>query len=310
MPHVALLALAFQATALAGYDASSFKKEDRLGKNYWNAASALDSKLETCWQVDAEQANAGQWIQLDVPASEIDKLGMVIGWQKDQESFFDYSRVKAAKVELFDSGTGTPTLVSTTTVTFEDKMGWQVVELPDTKVGGEVHGGRVKITITETYPGKDFPSLAISEVRVHLKEFPATSAAISRPFDTEAGTNTGDLAVDGNPKTFWAATGTTGTFAMKAPGYGLASIGIQSGPKSHARPKTLEVIANGTTITQALDDKPGVLQTVLLPCLVGYTGGAWGEVEVKIIDAYPGDVPTNGVAISELKINAGSIEEF
>lgn len=309
MPQVALLALAFQ-TALAGYDASSFKKEDRLGKNYWNAASALDSKLETCWQVDAEEANNGQWLQLDVPAGEIDKLGMVIGWQKDQESFFDYSRVKTAKVELFDSGTGTPVLVSTTTVTFEDKMGWQVVELPDTKVGGEVLGGKVKITITDTYPGKDFPSLAISEVRVHLKEFPATSATFSKPFDSEAGSNAGPNAIDDNPKTFWAATGTSATFAMKAPGYGLASIGIQPGPKTHARPKTLEITANGTTITQALEDKPGLMQWVLLPCLVGYTGGSWGEVAVKILDAYPGEVPTNGIAIAEVKLNAGSIEEF
>ena len=55
---------------------------------------------------------------------------------------------------------------------------------------------------------------------------------------------------------------------------------------------------------------PALAAALLLPCLVGYTGGAWGTVDVKIVDVYPGDQPMNGVAISELKLNAGSIEEF
>ncbi|MEQ1501734.1 MAG: discoidin domain-containing protein [Myxococcota bacterium] len=308
--HLVLLAAA-ALPAFAGYEASSFKKEDRLGKNYWNAASALDSKLETCWQVDAEQNNAGQWIQLDVPGGEVDKFGIVIGWAKDAETFTDYARVKSAKIEIFDSATGTPALVSTTTVTFEDKPGWQVIELPDTKVGGEVLGGKVKMTVTETYPGKDFPSLAVSEVRVHLKEFAASSTAFVAPFDSEAGAaNAAPMALDHNPKTFWAGTGSTAAFTLKAPGYGLASLGVQSGPKAYARPKTIEVTANGTTTKEVLEDKPGQVQRILLPCLVGYTGGSWGDVAVKILDTYPGDVPTNGVAIAEVDLNAGSIEEF
>ena len=46
------------------------------------------------------------------------------------------------------------------------------------------------------------------------------------------------------------------------------------------------------------------------PALVGYTGGAWGEVMLKIVDVYPGDAAANGVAIAEIKVSAGSIEEF
>jgi hypothetical protein len=297
--------------ALAGYEASSFKKEDRLGKNYWNAASALDSKPETCWMPDPEQNNNGQWLQLDVPGGEIDKLGMIVGWGKSEETFGDYARIKSAKVELFDSATGTPVLVNTATVTFEDKAGWQVVELPDTKVGGEVLGGKVKITVTETYPGKDFPTMGVSEIRVHLKEFPAASKTFSQPPSSEAGAaNAAAMAMDNNPKTFWAATGPAATFGLKASGYGLASITLQSGPKTHARPKTVKLTANGTSVTEILPDKPGTPQNLLLPCLVGYTGGAWGEVMVEIVDSYPGDQPTNGVALAEIKVNAGSIEEF
>lgn len=304
------LILALPVAAHAGFEASSFRKEDKLGKTYWAAASALDSKPETCWQVDPEQQNVGQWIALDVPAAEVDKLGVIIGWAKDDETFGDYARIKAAKIEIMDSGSGTPTVVATANVTFEDKPGWQLVDLPDTKVGGEVLGGRVKLTVTDVYPGRDFPSLAVSEVRVHLKEFPAGSMALSRPFDSEVAPNTAAMATDGNAKTFWAANGPAATFAVKGPGFGLASIGIQSGPKAFARPKTVEITANQAVSKQVLPDTPGAMQWVLLPCLVGYTGGAWGEVEVKILDSYPGDVATNGVAIAELKLNAGSIEEF
>ena len=72
------MVLLVPALAYAGYEASSFKKEDKLGKNYWNAPSALDSKTETCWQVDPEQDNAGQWISVDVPSgTDVDKLGMI-----------------------------------------------------------------------------------------------------------------------------------------------------------------------------------------------------------------------------------------
>lgn len=298
------------AVASAGYEASSFKKETRLGQNYWNAASALDSKLDTCWQVDPEQNNVGQWIAIDVPAGTIDKLAVVVGWNKDDQSFSDYARLKTAKVELFDSGAGAAKLVAETTVNFEDKQGWQIVDLPDTKVGGEVSGGRVKITVVDTFPGKDFPQIAVSEVRVHMREFPAETMTFVTPFDTEVSPHVGMDAIDGDPKTFWAAQGGGGTFSLKAPGFGLASLGIQSGPKAFARPKTVEITANQTTVTEVLEDKPGQLQWVLLPCLVGYTGGAWGTVEVKIVDSYAGDQPMNGVAIAEVKLNAGSIEEF
>ena len=306
---LALTALLFSASAFAGYEVSSFRKEDKLGKNYWNAASALDSKMETCWQIDAEAQNEGSWIAIDTPTGEIDKLGMVIGWEKNEEVFKDYARIKKAKVEIYDAGQGSPQLVAETTVSFEDKMGWQIVDLPDTKVGGQVFGGRVKVTVTEVYPGKDFPSLAVSEVRVHLKEFPAETIGFGATLpDSEASGHEGDAMLDGNAKTFWAATKSEAKFSLKAGGYGLASLGVQSGPKTHGRPKTVKIIANQAEVTHTLEDKPGEMQWVLLPCLVGYTGGAWGDVEVQILDTYPGD--TANVAIAELKLNAASIEEF
>jgi hypothetical protein len=306
----ALLAVLAPAVASAGYEVSSFKKDDKLGKNYWNAASALDSNLATAWQIDPEAQNAGEWLMLDVPAGEVDKISMVIGWNKNEDTFTDYARAKTVKVGLYNSaGTAEPMFLSEHTVTFEDKPGWQVIDLPDTKVGGEVMGGRVKVTIVDTYVGKDFPNLAISEIRVHMKEFPAMSLRVASGPDSEAVGHTADLMTDDSPKTFWAADTDAATFGVSAPGYGLASLGILQGPKTNARPKTVELTANQATVTHVLEDKPGAMQWVLLPCLVGYTGGAWGTVDVKVVDSYPGE-GMNGTAIAELKMMAGSIEEF
>ncbi len=305
-------ALFLPLTATAGYEVSNFKKPSgNEGKNYWNAASALDSNMETCWQLDPEKPNEGQWISIDVPAGHVDKIAMVVGWQKNDNTFGDHARLKTARVELLDLGNGgEPVLAGEATVEFEDKQGWQIVELPDTKVGGEVLGGKVRVHVTAVYPGTDYTNLAISEVRVHMKEFPAESMGFGDLLpDSEAEGHIGPDMIDDNARTFWAATSDTAMFSLKAPGYGLSSIGLQSGPKSHARPKTVVLEANQATITQTLEDKPGEMQWVTLPVLVGYTGGSWGDVTIKITEVYPGDVG-NGVALSEVKINAGSIEEF
>lgn len=305
------LLLCVPALAYAGYEASSFKKEDKLGKNYWNAASALDAKMDTCWMMDPEQDNAGQWLSIDVPSGvDVDKLGAVIGWAKSDETFTDYARVKSAKVEIFNLAGATPVPLATADVVFEDKGGWQIVELPDTKIPAEGVGGRIRITVKEFFPGKDFPHLAISELRVQLKEFAAPTFELSRPFDTETEANPGADALDENAKTFWAATGPTANFAVRAKGFGMSSLVLTAGPKTHARPKVVEVTANQSTITYTLEDQPGGTQSVILPYLSGYTGGAWGEVNVKILESYPGDVATNGVALAEVKVTAGSVEEF
>lgn len=301
--------VAISMPAFAGFDVSSHNSQAPQGRNFHAAASALDSDLETAWMVNGEANNEGSWIYLDTPTSTIDKLSVVVGWQKSDELFRDYTRIKSAKVEMFTVKSGQePVLVAETTVSFEDKQGWQTVDLPDTKVGGEMGGGRVKITVAEVYPGADFPALAVSEVRVHLKEFDAANLGFRDAPSSEIPGHDGMMMMDGSSRTFWAAEGPQATFRVEASGYGLSSLGIQQGPKSYGRPKTVKLTANMTEATHTLEDKPGQMQWLLLPALVGYTGGAWGAVQVEILDTYEGSEP--GVAISELKMMAGSIEEF
>ena len=98
---LAVTLLLLPAVALAGFRASTFKKETKLGADTWNAASALDGKLESCWMVDPESENVGEWFEVDVPKSTVDKLGLVIGWQRDDKTFKDYGRVKTVRVSIF-----------------------------------------------------------------------------------------------------------------------------------------------------------------------------------------------------------------
>lgn len=304
---VALLVV--PAIAFAGFRASSFKKETRLGANYWNAASALDGKLETCWMVDPESENIGEWIEIDLPASEVDKLAMVVGWEKDAATFKDYARVKAVRVEAFGSAEDENARVLEHTITFEDKPGWQILDLPDTKVGSDMHGGRLRVTVTETYAGDDYPTIGVSEVLVHLKEGDVPGTAIkwkSEPSNSASGKDVG-MMTDGNAKTFWQGTGGNAEFEIAGEGFGVSSFVLAQGPATSARPKTIEVTANEISKTVTLDDKPGVAQSVLLPAVVGYTGSIWGGVRVKVVDTYPGKTDQN-VAITEVGLKQTNYE--
>jgi len=310
MTNLTLMALVLASgDAIAGSQVSSFKKASGssfgAGSTVYNAASAMDAKPETCWQTDPEQKNEGSWIAVDTPKATVDKLGMMIGWEQDDETFKDYARVKKALVEIFETGGDEPTKKAEAVVTFADKRGWQVVDLPDTQVGDALlGGGRVKITVQEVYPGKDFPNLAVSEVRVQLKEFEAGTLRVTGMPET----GNGNHLVDGSTSRAWVGDGETTEFVVAAPGYGLSSLTIVQGSKTYARPRTVVIEANNNSITHTLDDKPGSEQKLLLPYLMGYTGGAWGDIRVKVTDSYPGSQPK--LSIAEVSLQAGMIEQI
>ena len=302
-------ALILPVTAEAGFKASSFRKEAKRGDNYWNAGSALDSRFETAWMVNPEQKNEGQWIEMDTPAGETDKLSIVVGWDQDDNTFGDYARIKKARVEAWTTEPGSDDKqVLEHEVDFEDKRGWQTVDIPDAKMGGEFGGGRVRITVLEVYPGKDYPNLAVSEVRTLLKEFPAETMQITTyPEEAEDGRGP-NFMEDTKESTCWGAPAgvTSSQFKFTAAGYGLSSIQLKPAGKPYARPKTVELEANDMIIEHVMEDSSD-WQSLLLPVVVGYTGSAWGTITVKIKDAYEGD---KGLGICEIKVNAATIEDF
>ena len=57
--------------------------------------------MKTCWQIDAESEQKGEWIEIDVPMSEVDKLSVAVGWNADKTSYTDYGRIKTVRVEVY-----------------------------------------------------------------------------------------------------------------------------------------------------------------------------------------------------------------
>jgi hypothetical protein len=287
------------AVAFAGFRASTFKKETKLGADTWNAAAALDGKSDTCWMVDGESENKGEWIEIDVPKSTVDKVGLIVGWAKDDKSFKDYGRIKQVRVSIYKLETDAAPAAEQT-LTLEDKNTLQILDLNNVEVGDEAYGGKVRITVTDVYPGENFPTIAVSEAIVMLgeNEVPSTALKIKSSPDAVNGKDIA-MAQDGNAKTFFETAASPAAFDVRGNEYGLSSIGFEAGPVSGARPKTVKVIVDEAVITTVLADKPGV-QWAPVPAVVGYTGSANGTIHVEIVDTYPGKTSQN-LGIGELK---------
>ncbi|MCB9672919.1 MAG: hypothetical protein H6734_25840 [Alphaproteobacteria bacterium] len=297
-------------SALAGYGSSSEKKDSRFGEGAFAISAALDSNLETAWQCNPEQDNVGQWLQIDIPTAGVDKIALVTGWAKSEDTFKDYARVKSATVEVFSKGIGGgEEKIGEQKVSFKDEMGWQIVDLNDMKISGEL-GGSVKLTVNEVYPGVDYPNLAIGEMRVHLVEFPAETLMLAEDPPAADDKHEAPNMLDGKATTFFFAQGNSLTMTAKAGGYGLSSVGIQAGPPTHARPKTVVLKANDAEIKHVIPENAKGMQWLLLPTIVGYTGSAWGGVEIQIVDSWPGTKAENPLAIAELKVNAATLDDF
>jgi hypothetical protein len=307
MKRLAVFVLLLPALAYGGAKVSAFQKETKLGANYWNAGSAIDGKPETAWMVPGESPNRGEWIEFDVPKGTVDKLGVVIGFAKTDETFTDYPRLKQARVDIFSlDDDQNPTQVGTATVNFEDKPGMQVVDLPDTKVGSELFGGRLKVHVVDIYAGADYPNLAISEIQAYMQEFDATVK-----LGTVSGEGAGhpkDHALDTDVKTFWALPADGASFTLDEGGFGLSSVCFEpAADKAYARAKTVSITIRGNlTVQTVLQDKAG--QCAEIPGFNGYNGGDYGAVEVKIVDTYPGTKPEIG--ISTLKVKATNLSAF
>lgn len=307
MRHLWILAL-LPGVAWAGARVSSFQKESRNGANYWNASAAIDGKLETAWMVPGESENKGEWIEIDVPRGEVDKIAIFPGFDKSDEAFADYPRLKKVRIDIFALDDGQEAKqVGTATLDVADKREVQVLDLPDTKVNDGMFGGRVRLTVLEVHDGEDFPNLAVSEIMVHMKEFDAKVQVTAVSAETPGKGK--ELLLDENPKTVFSAPGTSLEMTLAAPGFGVSSVGFAPAGKDYARPKTVEISVGNQTLKTVLPDNPTALQFAPVPGFNGYTGGGFGDLTVKILDVYPG-AKLQEIGISELKAKATSFESI
>ncbi len=297
--------LGLGGAALAGATASDFKPERKLGANYWNANSALDGKLETAWMVSGESENKGEWVMIDLPKGKIDKIGIVNGFLRDADTFADYARVKEVRVEIFqysDSQELEPVTGQSTAV-FADTSDYQIVDIDDLEITSE-GGGKVKITVRDIYPGRDYPNLAVSELKVYLTEFEVATSIVD--ISDESGDHSRLDLVDDSARTFWAGDAAGASISFEVPGYNLSQVGVQPGPSSYARPKKIRINGNGLQTEHELKNSADV-QWFDIPTVSGYNG-AWGTISMEILEVYPGSNPQ--VAIAELDLKASSYDGF
>ncbi len=303
--RLAVLALLVPAAAWAGARASNFKKEHNLGTNTWNAQAAIDGDPATAWMLPGDSPMRGEWLMIDLPKGKVDKLRIMPGWQKDEETFKDHARPSKLKIEyLCCTDSEHMSTVGSETVEVPDGMGWKEIDLENVQIGNELFGGALRMSIVDLYPGKDYPNLAISEVMVVLEEFDANTLA-EQPGGQVDG-HPFDLVQDDNPRTFWAAPLDQARFVVPANGFGLSSIGILPGPKTHARPKTVRVTVNERSLDTVLEDKQE-MQYAPVPSITGYNGSGWGDVQVQVIDTWPG-TKEETVAIAEVQARATNYE--
>ena len=300
--------LGVPSLAAAGFQVSTYKKESRAGGSKNNGGDALDGQNKTCWMVDPETPNEGQWLELDVPVGKVDKIRVVGGWAVSEDTFKDYARAKTVKIEVFEVQMDGPKLLMEQVATLEDTRTQQFIDLPDPAVAGEIFGGKVRLTVQEVYPGKDYPNLAMSQVLVYMAEFDTTLVKVNAA-SSEAEGHGSTLLSDGNTRTFWSSSsdGEGATFEVEAPRYGVSSVGLVAGPKSHARPKNIEVKISDMTRKYTMSDSASE-QWFEVPSLIGYTGSAWGPVTVTVVDTYPG--ASSQVAVAEVKLRATNLEDF
>jgi len=298
-----LLGTIWASQALAGATASDFRPESKRGANFWNAQSAIDGKPETAWMVPGNSKNSGEYILIEVPKATVDKIGMTVGFALSDETFQDYARVKSVKIEALQQNAALEMvpIPGFQEVSFEDLSGYQIVDIEDIEITGEF--GHIKVTVTDVYPGRDYPNFAISEMLLYMGEMDA--APVISGVSSESGGHISMDMVDDNTRTFWAGDIDGAEITFGASGYTLSRVGIRPGPSSYARPKKVEITAVGRTHVQELPNT-NTLHWIDIPAVYGYTGSAWGDVQLKILEVYPSTNPQ--VAISELDLKAVAYE--
>lgn len=303
-PTLPALLLLLPGVALAGARASHIKVDSNLGKSFYQAGSAIDGKMETCWMVPGESENVGEWIEVEVPKSEVDKVAIFPGNGKTEESFGDYARVKTVRVDVFSfDDDHNEKQVGSTVVEVADKAEMQIVDIPNVKLPDGLFGGKVRFTVMDVYQGEDYPSVAVSEIGVILAEVDA-KPKVTDMSGAQAGHDS-SMALDDNPKT-WFAGGPEVVVTVDPIGFAVSSVGFAPAGKDWGRVKKVEVEIGGIKRVTEVPDALTGMTWVPAPVVNGFNGGGFGEMHVKVLEVYPG---TNaGLGVSELKFKATTYE--
>jgi len=313
LPLALVASILFTPVVHAGVKASSFMIVSGKPESTYGPANLIDGDPGTVWIEGKEGAGLQESFQLDLPRSEVKKLVLIPGHSADERMFKKYAHLKEV-VLTFSTIDNNRNLkeVKSVPFTFEDAFKPQEVPVPGVKLGDELFGGQLKVTIKSVFPGVDFQDTAVGDVKVVLDEYPAQlevaeSAPALKGFGAEN-------LIDANPKTAWVAEQSTGSSSLSfnAPDYGLVAVvistGVQKDPakfKEYARPKDITITVDAHVVKHTLKDAPGA-QRIDLPVINGYTGALFGVVKISIDSVYPGTKAQNP-ALGEVQLLATNL---
>ena len=132
-----------------------------LGNENFNAKNTLDANMKTCWLTPSNGKSTQIEYVIDLQESKLSsatlfQMAVFNGWRKDYQTWNDYSRAKRIFISINDSPYAE--------VTLEDTYKLQYIDLDRKKIDN-TRRCRIRIKILETYPGKKYEKMALSDVQ-------------------------------------------------------------------------------------------------------------------------------------------------
>jgi hypothetical protein len=127
---------------------------DPTNTTNYGPTNVLDGDPLTAWIEGGKGTGAGEWVKLEFaqPIS-LTRIEIASGYQKDDQFFADYVRVKSLEVDYSDG--------SRDVIQLQDEAGIQVINPSVSQTQW------IKFVILSVYPDYKLPQAAISDIRVY-----------------------------------------------------------------------------------------------------------------------------------------------
>lgn len=139
---------------------SEVRANDADGATF-DAKNTIDGNMKTAWLTPNNGKNALiEFVidleELDVNSATLFNISLFNGWRKDYQTWKDYSRIKKVSLTINDKPYAE--------ITLEDTYKMQFIDLEKMKMD-KTRRYRFRFRIMETYPGKKFEQVGLSDVQ-------------------------------------------------------------------------------------------------------------------------------------------------
>ena len=129
-----------------------------LGSYSYGPNYTLDNNLNTAWSEGVKGYGTGQYIEYTFPKTvQLAAVKVANGYQKSKDLHAVNSRIKTARLD-FDNN-------QSHYITFNDVFGWEKFDFPKL-----FKTRKMRLTITEVYPGKKYQDVLISDIKFLIKK--------------------------------------------------------------------------------------------------------------------------------------------